>query len=144
VKAEEEARLEEFARRAGSLLQTGADELDAATRSRLTQARHAALAAGREPASAPWRRWLPAGAMAAAVLAVLIVVGHQPGVSLTSPTGGTSAPEDMELLADSDGLALAQEGDDYEFYEWAVTSAQDESAPQGGSPPGGRDVGLGS
>ena len=144
MKADEEARLEEFARRAGRRLQAGADELDAATRSRLTQARYAALAAVREPAAAPWRRWLPAGTMAAAVLAVLIVVGHQPELSLTSPTGGTSAPEDMELLADSDGLALAQEGDDYEFYEWAVTSAQDEPVPEAGPLSGGRDVGLGS
>jgi hypothetical protein len=127
---------EAFARRARALLEESADSLSARTRSRLTRARHAALEqrgtlAGLRTAAAwtAWRNWLPAGAVAGAVLAVLLLVGRLPAPELqqASVAGG----EDLELLADRDGLALAQdqaaqEGEvDYEFYDWAVNSGQD-------------------
>jgi hypothetical protein len=130
---------EEFARRARALLEESAETLSARTRSRLTRARHAALdARGGLRAGAgyaAWRNWLPAGAVAGAVLAVLLVVGRSPSpeVQRASVGGG----EDLELLADRDALALAQdqaaqEGElDYEFYDWAVSTAQDSSGGLG-------------
>lgn len=127
MSAEEEQRLEEFARRTRELLQESVANLDGATRSRLTRARYAALAnaAGAGGLAPAWRRWLPAGALAAAALAVLLVVGQQSHApALQASAGG--AGDDIELLADADGLALAQEADvDYDFYEWAVYAAQD-------------------
>jgi hypothetical protein len=62
-----------FERRAGELLRDSADSLDAATRSRLTQARHAALEGiSARPAWLDFRVLAPGGAVAAAaVVAVL-------------------------------------------------------------------------
>lgn len=129
----------EFARRTRLLLERSAQELPARIRSRLTQARYAALERrddlGRNRLVA-WRRWLPAGAVAAAVLAVLMLQAPHPGVDLPqASTGG----EDFEMLADSSAFALAQDqlaqgGDvDYEFYDWAVNDAQDEHGGETGS-----------
>lgn len=125
MNADEQRRLEEFAQHARALLQDSVANLDGATRSRLTQARHAALGQARRARPLlQWRRWLPAGAVAGAALAVLIVVGQQSaGPELQA--GARGAADDMELLADADGLALAQESElDYDFYEWAVSAAQ--------------------
>ena len=127
MSAEEEQRLEEFARRTRELLQESVANLDGATRSRLTRARYAALenAGARAVLMPPWRRWLPAGAIAATVLAVLIVVGQRTHAPVLQASAN-GAGDDIELLADADGLALAQEADvDYDFYEWAVYAAQD-------------------
>ena len=130
MSAPEEQRLEEFARRTRELLQESVGHLDGETRSRLTRARYAALeqlrAGGAPGAVLPqWRRWLPAGAIAASALAVLIVMGqqsHAPALQASASIAG----DDMELLADADGLALAQDADDdYDFYEWAVNTVQD-------------------
>ena len=133
MSADKDGSLEEFARRSRDLLQESVANLDAATRSRLTRARYAALeqsAAGRSPARY-WQRWLPAGAIASAVLAMLIVVGQQ---RATPPlqASAVASGEDIELLADADGLALTQEADDdYDFYEWAVYAAQYDHAGAG-------------
>jgi Protein of unknown function (DUF3619) len=131
---------EEFARRARTLLEESVETLSAHTRSRLTRARHAALEqrgprAGLRSAAgyAAWRNWLPAGAVAGAVLAVLLLVGRMPAPALQQAS--VASGEDLELLADRDALALAQdqaaqEGElDYEFYDWAAGTAQD---PAGG------------
>ena len=123
---DEEQKLEEFARRTRELLQESVANLDGATRSRLTQARYAALreAAAGYARSPLWQRWLPAGAIATAVLAVLIVAGQQRTPPLQASAGVPG--DDIELLADADGLALAQEADDdYDFYEWAAYTAQE-------------------
>jgi len=51
----------EFERRTRALLQAGVEELSGHVRSRLTQARHAALDQGRAARRVPsWQRWLPA------------------------------------------------------------------------------------
>jgi hypothetical protein len=130
-----------LAARARALLQQSAEDLDGRTRSRLTQARHAALAAAgsrgplavlaellRGPGGRRWQRWAPAGALAASVLVVALLVVRVPGTPGTPgmvahATGG----DELELLTDTDALALAQEPEvDYDFYEWAVDAdAQD-------------------
>jgi hypothetical protein len=132
---DEDPRDQQFAQRTRALLDRSAAALSAQTRSRLRRARYAALE--HYPLRSRWQRWLPAGAVAATVLAVLLLVGRNPAPEpqLASATGG----EDLELLADRDALALAQDqpvqdGDvDYEFYAWAVTAAQDEGGGEAGS-----------
>ncbi|MGH8213375.1 MAG: DUF3619 family protein, partial [Rhodanobacteraceae bacterium] len=128
----------EFARRTRTLLDDSAASLPARTRSRLTQARHAALsrysAAGETRTSAAvWQRWLPAGAISAAVLVALLMQGVPvPLPRLMQASVPTAASgDDLELLADRDALDLAQDQDgaapdvDYEFYGWAVGAAND-------------------
>lgn len=129
----------EFARRTGALLERSAQELPAHIRSRLTRARYAALERRAAPSaygSYAWRRWLPAGAAAAAVLTVLMLQAPHTGTEVAQ---SNAAGEDFELLADSSALALAQdqltqgEEVDYEFYDWAVNGAQDERGAETGS-----------
>jgi hypothetical protein len=139
---------EALAARARTLLQQSTEALDGHTRSRLTQARHAALAAAAEPrglfgslaawlawpAAGRWQRWAPAGALAASVLVVALLVARMPGAPGVA-THATGGGDDIELLTDSDALALAQEPEvDYDFYEWAVdAAAQDGPVPAVGS-----------
>ena len=128
---------EEFARHARERLRDSVEALPAQTRSRLTRARHAALEqAARRTRAWQWQ-WLPAGAAAAAVLAVLLLNAPRPMPELQQ--AATGGGEDLELLADSDALALAQDQPaqdpelDYEFYDWAVREAQQEGAGGVGS-----------
>ncbi len=103
-----------FERRTREVLEESVTRLDGRTRSRLTQARHAALAQGAKPRQAWWRVALPAGATAAAVLAV-VMLNRPP---LPADTG--SAVEDIELLADADAPDFEDDSEDLEFYEWAA------------------------
>ncbi|MEQ1581117.1 MAG: hypothetical protein ABL964_11025 [Steroidobacteraceae bacterium] len=126
----EEARDAAFAARTRDLLLDSVEHLDAGTRSRLTQARHAALDQ-LEPAHA--RRgylsggWLaPAGGLAAVVLVGLVWVGTAPQVDPVSqsasvrPEAGGTAVDDLALMADAENLELAEE---IEFYSWLETEA---------------------
>jgi hypothetical protein len=46
----------------------------------------------------------------------------------------SAAPEDLEMLADSEGVQLSGDQDmDYEFYEWAVSEAKGAAAPSVGT-----------
>jgi hypothetical protein len=102
--------------RARQLFDESVERLDGPTRSRLTQARYAALAElGRRrlPAGA----WLPAGALAAAaVLAVALWSG--PGAGVGPAPVFAAAPADIELLTVADDLDML--GEDAEFYAWAA------------------------
>jgi len=109
-------------RRTAALLEASAANLDGRVRSRLTQARHAALDERRRArARRAWLSWAPAGAVAAAVLGVLLYVRQGPG--LLPATAPAAAADDFELLADADGMQLAEDAGEYEYYEWAVAAA---------------------
>jgi ferric-dicitrate binding protein FerR (iron transport regulator) len=124
---------DEFEQRARALLLQSAEELPGAVRSRLTQARYAALAAHRAPLPGFARRWIPAGAAVAAVLALLIVYGPHGAVPLENSVA-SGGLEDIELLSDSDAVPLNVDQDvDYDFYEWAATEAAGVTAPAVGS-----------
>jgi hypothetical protein len=87
--------------------------LDAATRSRLTQARHRALEE-RRPRAERWRRsLLPAGAVAATALLAWLVVWQAPPA--TEPVQQT-ALGDLEILLGEEDLEMLDE--ELEFYGW--------------------------
>lgn len=105
----------DFEKRTREVLDESAGRLDGRTRSRLTQARHAALSQLEQPQRRWWRSFVPAGA--AAAVAVLAVVMWSP----SSPDQPLAGPgDDMELLADADAPDFVNDGLDLEFYEWAA------------------------
>jgi len=123
--------LTDFERQARGVLEESVRRIDARTRSKLNQARQAALAAA-QPQQRSWLRsftLMPAGAAAAAVLVALTLWYRQPGGESPLLEGQHTAVEDMDLLADSEGLDL-MEGGDGSFYEWAV--AQSDNAESEG------------
>ena len=113
-----------FEQRLRGLLQQQADAPSGRVRSRLTQARYAALARAVERGALTGRRlWLPAaGVLAAAAVWAMILLPHR--VAEAPPTNGGALvrAQDMALLTDRDGLALV-ESDDGQFYEWAAAQA---------------------
>ena len=113
--------LTEFERNARAVLEQSLSRIDARTRSRLNQARHAALEAAGARRRAWWRSLtlLPtAGAAAAALLVAVLLLWHrQPGGE--SAVLEAQHVEDMELLADGEALELL-DGWDGPFYEWAT------------------------
>ncbi len=101
-----------FEQRSKALFDESVAELDGSIRSRLTQARHAALEGA--DTQRRYRVWLPlAGlATAAAVTAFVVVPGLRQ--QRTLPTSTASA-DDMTLLLNSEDLELLE---DMEFYAW--------------------------
>jgi hypothetical protein len=115
--------LEEFGKRAGDLLRASADGLDGATRATLARARARALESTQRPRN--WldsRYLLPAGALASAALAAVLLVGRGTGPAVVND-GGAVALYDLDLLADADALELGQEAD-LEFIEWAAAMGE--------------------
>jgi hypothetical protein len=128
----------EFERRTRELLLGGVDRLNGTTRSRLTQARYAALGAVQSRVRYRLQRWAPAGAAAAAALALLVMfIPH--GVRSPINPVTNSAFEDLDLMA-SDLPLNGDQDMDYDFYEWAVDQAEHgaSSAPRApGAPSAG-------
>jgi hypothetical protein len=126
-------RLEERSR---ALFQDSVETLDMRTRSRLTQARHAALeAAGHRNRFANVRWWAPAvGFSAAAALGVTLWFGpqfaHHGSVDRELPAAlNQSSLEDLDIVASADEMELLQ--DDVEFYDWANKAADPEPGSVG-------------
>jgi hypothetical protein len=115
-----------FERRAKEAFERSVQGLDAATRSRLTQARHRAIeeleGGGLRRG---WRRsLLPAGALAAAALVAVLVLrpgdpAGEPGIEQAAAVG------DLEILLGDEDLEMYDE--DIEFYAWL--EEQPELAP---------------
>lgn len=105
----------EFEARTRALFEQSVENLDGRTRSRLTQARHAALEELRAARTPAWRRgWVPlSGVAAAAVLAVWMTLS--PGNQEGQPNDAGVPIDELELFAESPSLDLLQ---DVEFYAW--------------------------
>ncbi|MEA3196120.1 MAG: hypothetical protein QOF32_172 [Gammaproteobacteria bacterium] len=118
-----------FEEQAQALFHDSVEGLDFALRSRLAQARHAAI----EAASARRSSWFfrigvltPAGVTAAAVLGAFLWVGSPLNQHAVTVADGQSNLEDLEIVASSDeggndAMELLQ--DDIEFYDWAERAA---------------------
>jgi hypothetical protein len=129
----ERTALEERSRQ---LFQGSVAGLDMRVRSRLTQARHAALEAAAASSPRPWffRKWVwtpAAGVTAAALLGAALwfglPAGHQPG--MTSADNQPSI-EDLDIVASSDeddgvraGDAIEMLQNDLDFYDFADKAA---------------------
>ena len=110
---DEDRKLEEWSKRT---FDRSTQEIDAATRSRLTQARVRAL---EELASGKGFAWtwrasmVPAGAAAAAALAVWLVLMQSNGGS--EPPLQAGAFDDLEMLLGEEEIEMIEELD---FYAW--------------------------
>jgi hypothetical protein len=112
----------QFERNARVVLERSISRIDARTRSRLNQARQAAVAAASARRGPRWLRGpllLPATGAAVALLLALVLWHREPSrIEMPMAEGQSSSVEDMDLLADSEALDLL-EGWDGPFYEWA-------------------------
>jgi len=119
-----------FEERSRTLFHDSVEGLDFALRSRLTQARKAAI----EAASAGRRPWFfrigvltpAAGVAAVAVLGAFLWLGSPSGHHAVTVADGQSNLEDLELVASVDegsGDAMDMLQDDIDFYDWADKAA---------------------
>jgi hypothetical protein len=123
-----------FEERSRALFQDSVESLDMRMRSRLTQARSAALASA--AVRRPWYLSLgtmapAAGVTAAAVLGVALWLGSPLGHQGGTLAGAQSNLEDLELVASADegtGDAMEMMQDDLDFYEFAAGSANPDTA----------------
>ena len=120
--------------RSRALFLESVEGLDMRTRSRLNQARQAAVAAAADSARG-WFLRMPVlgsagGVAAAAVLGVALWFGG-PLHHTAHPVPAESAFEDLDLVASSDegtGDAMEMLQDDIDFYDWADKAASSEPA----------------
>jgi hypothetical protein len=118
-----------FEQRTQALFHDSVDGLDFALRSRLTQARQAAI----DAASASRPVWFfrigvlaPAGVAAAAILGAFLWLGSPVSQRPVTVADGQSTFEDLELVAsmdESSADAMDMLQDDIEFYDWADKAA---------------------
>lgn len=120
------------------LLEEHAQQASGRIRSGLTRARHAAIAQAdyggtvRGLALRGRTVWLPAAAVAAAAI-TLVIWPHPRQRNPPAVAAHAIASGDLDLLTDRDGLTLV-EGGDGQFYEWAVYEAQAQSGQGSGGP----------
>jgi acyl-CoA synthetase (AMP-forming)/AMP-acid ligase II len=90
--------------------------MDAHTRSRLTRARHSAVAElVRQRHSFMRRWWLPTAGLATAALVAVIVVLNVETDDTERQLAATLVAEDIDLLSNADDIELLE---DMEFYAW--------------------------
>lgn len=102
-----------FASRAKTLFDDSVQGLDAATQSRLTRARHKALAEISTGAGfGRWNQWVPVAGVAAATVFAVVLWRGDPQVELLIPP---AVATDFEILLDEEEFEMLQ---DLEFYSW--------------------------
>jgi hypothetical protein len=138
MNAKDPNRLTDFERRLQAALTASSEGVDARVRSRLNQARQAAIAqAGRSRFTFRPNLWLPALGAATAALLVALVIGlpaqRHAMPQLITPEAARPTAEDLDLLADTEGLDLVQSDfTDGSFYEWAASQGNGSEAPGSG------------
>ena len=128
-----ENKLPDWTSQAKQVLDESAQNLDAATLSRLNRARQSALESARPRRLRSW--FVPAGlASACAVLLAVAVVWHRPATApqsspdpfLPSATanfsGNAVAGNDLDLVSSEDSIEFYQ---DLDFYAWLETQGGD-------------------
>jgi type VI protein secretion system component VasF len=119
-----------FEERSRMLFHDSVDGMDMRIRSRLTQARNAAIEAA-STRRRPWFSrigvWTPAaGFTAAAVLGAFLWLGSPLDQHAVTVADGQSNLEDLDIVASSDegsGDAMDMLQEDIEFYDWADKTA---------------------
>jgi anti-sigma-K factor RskA len=126
--------LSEFERNARTVLEESVSRIDGRTRSRLNQARQAAVEAATSRRRFGWRTFtfMPAAGAVVAAAIVALVLWHREPSTLEPPVfeGQRLTAEDVDLLADVEGLDL-MEGWDGPFYEWAADQTDGNGQSQG-------------
>jgi hypothetical protein len=119
--------------RSRALFDDSVESLDFAVRSRLTQARHAAIEAA--AARPSWFSRInvvaPAGVTAAAVLGAFLWLGSPLGQHAVTVVDGQPNLEDLEIVASADeasGESIDMLQDDIDFYDWADKAANSGTA----------------
>jgi hypothetical protein len=126
----------DFERNACAVLEESVLRVDGRVRSRLNQARQAAVAEAARPRSMLSTFWrgstlMPtAGAVAAALLVTMVLWHRHPQTELPVTENMHSTVEDIDLLADGEGLELL-EGGDGSFYEWAIEQTDGNGETEG-------------
>jgi negative regulator of sigma E activity len=119
--------------RSRALFQESVDRIDMRTRSRLTQARYAALKAA-ERADHRWFLRMPvwtsaAGVTAAAVLGVALWLGGPSAQHGAVSADNQTTFEDLDIVSSGDGSSVDNVEmlqDDLDFYAWADKAAGSE------------------
>lgn len=116
--------------RSRALFHDSVENLDMRVRSRLTQARHAALEAGSKPQRVRAMWWAPAaGVTAAAVIGVALFFGAPSGHHAPVSLADGQSIEDLDLLAtENGGDTMEMLQDDPDFYDFADKAAETEPA----------------
>jgi hypothetical protein len=116
-------QLTDFERLSRQALEESVLRIDGRVRSRLNQARQAAVEAAsarRRPLFSRFFTLVPTAGAAAAAVLVTMVLWHR-GPQLDLPVAEGQKVEDLDLLADGEALDLVQDGDGSgSFYEWAA------------------------
>ena len=120
-----------FEVRSRELFQESVDAVDMRMRSRLTQARHAALDAAAAAKRRPWLlrmgTWTPAaGVTAAALLGAVLWFGLPSGNHGVTAADSQPSLEDLDIVASSDegtGDAFEMLQNDLDFYDFSDKAA---------------------
>jgi hypothetical protein len=119
----------DFEQRTQALLRESAEQLDGATSSRLTQARHAALAAVEQRQNKA-RYWLlPATGVAAATVIAVALTNHLAPETqqMTATVADAVSIDDMEIVTADDSLEFYR---DVDFYAWLAVIDEEAVPPE--------------